>query len=35
VRETSGVGDYSFGEIMAVMDDLFARGIEKPRRQRD
>jgi AcrR family transcriptional regulator len=35
VRETSGVGDYSFDEIMAVMDDLFARGIEKPRRQRD
>jgi AcrR family transcriptional regulator len=34
VRETSGVGDYPFDEIMAVMDDVFAQGISKPRAQR-
>jgi len=26
-RETSGVGDYDFDEIIALMDDVFARGI--------
>jgi AcrR family transcriptional regulator len=26
-RETSGLGDYPFDEIMSVMDDVFARGI--------
>lgn len=26
-RETSGVGDYEFDEIMSLMDDVFARGI--------
>ena len=34
VRETSGSGDYPFDDIMAVMDDVFARGIRKPRGQR-
>jgi AcrR family transcriptional regulator len=34
VRETSGAGDYPFDEIMAVMDDVFARGIGVPRAQR-
>ncbi len=33
-RETSGTGDYDFDEIMEVMDDVFARGIAKPRRKR-
>jgi len=33
-RETSGAGDYPFNEIVAVMDDVFARGIRKPRAQR-
>ncbi len=33
-RETSGDADYPFDEIMAVMDDVFARGIGKPRAQR-
>lgn len=27
VRETSGIGDYPFDEILSAMDDLFARGI--------
>jgi hypothetical protein len=31
-REVSGAGDYDFDEIMAVMDDVFARGIAKPRK---
>jgi AcrR family transcriptional regulator len=26
-RETDGLGDYPFDEIMSVMDDVFARGI--------
>jgi AcrR family transcriptional regulator len=30
-RETSGLGDYPFDEIMTLMDDVFARGIAKPR----
>ena len=34
VRETSGTGDYPFDDIMTVMDDVFARGITKPRGQR-
>jgi AcrR family transcriptional regulator len=34
VRETSGAGDYPFDDIMTVMDDVFARGIKKPRGQR-
>jgi TetR/AcrR family transcriptional repressor of mexJK operon len=34
VRETSGVADYAFDDIMTVMDDVFARGIRKPRGQR-
>lgn len=33
-REVSGAGDYDFDEIMAVMDDVFARGIADPRRKR-
>lgn len=33
-RETSGVGDYPFDEIVSLMDDVFARGIAKPRAQR-
>jgi TetR/AcrR family transcriptional regulator len=32
-RETSGVGDYPFDEIVPLMDELFARGIAKPRSQ--
>jgi AcrR family transcriptional regulator len=34
MRETSGAGDYRFDDIMMVMDDVFARGIRKPRGQR-
>ena len=30
-RETAGTGDYPFDEIVALMDDVFARGIAKPR----
>ena len=30
-RETAGAADYPFDEIMALMDDIFARGIAKPR----
>ncbi len=30
-RETSGVRDYPFNEIIGVMDDVFAQGIAKPR----
>jgi AcrR family transcriptional regulator len=33
-REISEAGDYDFDEIMEVMDDVFARGIAKPRRKR-
>jgi AcrR family transcriptional regulator len=33
-REVSGAGDYDFDEIMGVMDDVFARGIAKPRQKR-
>lgn len=33
-RETSGVGDFPFDDIMTVMDDVFARGIRKPRGKR-
>ena len=32
-RETSGLGDYPFGEIVALMDEVFARGIAMPRPQ--
>ncbi len=32
-RETAGIGDYPFDEIMAVMDDVFARGIAQPRNE--
>ena len=34
VRETSGAGDYPFEEILALMDDVFARDIGKPRARR-
>lgn len=30
-RETAGVADHPFDEIMALMDDVFARGISAPR----
>jgi AcrR family transcriptional regulator len=30
-RETSGIGDYKFDDIVSVMDDVFARGIATPR----
>jgi len=30
-RETSGIGDYPFDDIMSLMDDVFARGIAKNR----
>ncbi|MCC6766579.1 MAG: TetR/AcrR family transcriptional regulator [Deltaproteobacteria bacterium] len=30
-RETAGVGDYPFDEIVALMDEVFARGIGKSR----
>jgi AcrR family transcriptional regulator len=30
-RETSGLGDYPFNKIIDVMDDVFARGIARPR----
>lgn len=33
-REVSGDADYDFNEIMEAMDDVFARGIAKPERQR-
>ncbi len=33
-RETAGVGDYPFEEIVGLMDDVFARGIAKPRSKR-
>jgi AcrR family transcriptional regulator len=33
-RETAGIGDYPFDEIMALMDEVFARGIGKPRPKR-
>lgn len=33
-RETAGVGDYPFDEIVDLMDDLFARGIRKPTSRR-
>jgi AcrR family transcriptional regulator len=33
-RETAGVGDYPFDEIIALMDAVFAEGIAKPRAQR-
>ena len=29
-RETSGIGDYPFDEIMSLMDEVFARGIAAP-----
>lgn len=29
-RETAGLGDYPFGEITELMDEVFARGIAKP-----
>jgi len=31
VRETTGRGDYEFGVILAVMDDVFNRGIAQPK----
>ncbi len=33
-RETAGIGDYPFDEIVSLMDEVFARGIAKPRAQR-
>lgn len=30
-RETAGRGDYPFDEIVSLMDEVFARGIAKPR----
>jgi AcrR family transcriptional regulator len=33
-RETSGIGDYDFDEIMSVMDDVFSRGIAREGRTR-
>ena len=33
-QEVSGGGGYDFDEIVEVMDDVFARGIAKPRRKR-
>lgn len=30
-RETAGMGDHPFDEIVALMDDVFARGIAAPR----
>jgi len=32
-REVLGAADFDFDEIMEVMDDVFARGIAKPRRE--
>lgn len=32
-RETAGIGDYPFDEIVTLMDELFAHGIGKPRPQ--
>jgi len=34
-REVSGDADYDFNEIMEIMDDVFARGIAVPERQRN
>ena len=33
-RETAGTGDYPFDEILPLMDEVFARGIAKPRPKR-
>jgi len=33
-RETAGVGDYPFDEIIALMDEVFAQGIGKLRPER-
>ncbi len=33
-RETAGIADYPFDEIVALMDEIFARGIGKPRAKR-
>ncbi len=33
-RETGGVGDYPFDEIVALMDEVFARGIGRSRTKR-
>ena len=33
-RETAGIGDYPFDEIVSLMDEVFARGIARPRPQR-
>ena len=33
-RETAGIGDYPFDEIVGLMDEVFARGIGKPRSKR-
>jgi AcrR family transcriptional regulator len=33
-RESAGLGDYPFEEIVALMDEVFARGIGKPRPRR-
>ena len=30
-RETSGIGDYPFDDIMSLMDDIFAHGIAQDR----
>ena len=29
-RETSGLGDYDFDEIISLMDDVFSQGIARP-----
>ena len=28
-RETAGIGDYPFDEIISLMDEVFARGINE------
>ncbi len=33
-RETAGAADYPFEEIVGLMDEVFARGIAKPRGRR-
>ena len=33
-RETAGIGDYPFDEIVALMDEVFGRGIARPRPSR-
>ena len=33
-RETAGLADYPFDEIVTLMDEVFARGIAQPRPKR-